>query len=191
MAVTSGAVAVSFTALHGVAVWFLGATVALAFFGVPAIGYAKYERAQRRLGRADVRGGHAEEIVVEAERAVALAVDHSSVDPAICIDIGEGKVLLLCGQWAWEPTIYGAATAAEEDPPWWNGLAAPHSFPSRQFRLTRLPATGKVLAIAVDGDYLQPEGPVGIDLARLGPRPSQILDGSLDRIGETLTRLPG
>jgi hypothetical protein len=168
-----------------------GRAIGLVPFTILALSYGRHERAWRRRYAADVAGGEVEVLEVETDRAVALEVDHSSVDPAIVIELGEGKCLLLDGQWAWNPEIFGAKVRPEEDdPPWWNGLPPPHAFPTRRFTLTRLPVSGEVLGIEPQGDYLAPEKTVGVDLAKREPRPSETLAGSIDAIDALLDRFP-
>jgi hypothetical protein len=110
--------------------------------------------------------------------------------PILALDIGHGRVLLLQGQWLVnDASLYGAPPL-HGDPydDYFNGLPPPHSFPSDSFSLTRLPHSGRVLKIRVEGNYRRPERTVE------GLRPeyefgdSELFDGDLDRIADVLAR---
>lgn len=95
-----------------------------------------------------------QEFCVRIARAVEIKPDHSSVDPALALDIGRGQLLLLAGQWLWDERTYGAPAAAGTDdvldacldrqPP-------PHAFLGDAFTLRRSAATGEVWSIRVKG----------------------------------------
>ena len=164
-----------------------GALIGFAGYLALALSYRRSELPQRLRAAADVKGGEVQALLVETTRAIELEVDHSSVDPAILIEVDEGQLLLLCGQWLRDPEIYGSnQPPAEDDTPWWNDLAPPHAFPARRFTVTRFPHCGEVLSIEVEGEYLAPERTVGTDLAGLAPRPSEIRKGTLDRVEDAL-----
>lgn len=148
--------------------------------------YRHNAKARRRF-EADLRTNEVEELTLETERVLALEVDHSSVDPALVLELGGGQLLLLCGQWARKPETYGGGEPAPEieEELWWNGLKPPHAFPTRRCIITRLAHSGEVLRIEPQGDYLKPEER-SVDLAKRAPRPSELLTGSLDAVDAAL-----
>src|SRR5262245_57885898 len=166
----------------------VGAAVAIAFGAVLAIAFGQLVRQWRRNVEADIARSEVEVLDVEADAAVKLSADHSSVDPAVLIDIGGGRLLLLKGQWLEDPETYGQPDAqTEDDPPWLNWLPPPHSFPSRRFTLARWPVSGTVLGIEVRGDYLEPrEMTQRTELRKLPEAPSQILQGTLEDVDGAL-----
>ncbi len=132
----------------------------------------------------------AEEWEVHAARAVVIPADHSSVDPAVCIEIGGGKLLLLVGQWMWDGDRYGAppdvqaesGTCDEIAEDFVNRLPPPWAFPAHHFTLRRV-RSGEVLSIRVDGPYLRPtETAAALDLRAFKCAQSNVLDGSLDSL---------
>lgn len=145
-----------------------------------------------RRRAAQLAGVEVEILQVECERAVALEGEHSSVDPALLVEIGGGKLLFLCGQWAWDPATYGAGddASSSEDTQAWNRLFPPHEFPARRFTLTRLPLTGQVLGIRIEGPTLLPERSLQVELAARRPRRSDVVTGSLGDVEGALAALP-
>jgi hypothetical protein len=162
----------------------IGWALATAVWSAMGVSFGRHDARRRARVRDDLTRGEIEELLVETDRALALETDHSSVSPAVVIELGEGQLLLLCGGWTGVMGFYG-----EQTPPsdadverTWNGLPPPYAFPARLFRLTRLSSSGHVLFIEPGGEYLAPEGPLGVDLAKHSPRPSEILQGSLDDV---------
>lgn len=175
----------------GLTGWMIGlgvfVAIALAFWRDSADHRARVER--------DRSAGEVEEWAVRTGRVVMLGPDHESVDPAVLIDVGDGRVLLLCGQWLRDPETYGAPpleTDPEDDydelAPL-NGLPPPHTFPCTEFVIKRWPETGEVLAIRAAGEALRSEQVVGVELAERRPRPSQVLAGSVDDVDGVMRQL--
>ncbi len=141
-------------------------------------------------------GDELEEYRVQGARAVELATEHSSVDPALAIDIGHGKVLVLAGQWLSDPEIYGARD--EDRPPgddglqYLNGLPPPRTFPSVAFTLTRDPRGDKVLSIQVEGPALALAPPLEVELLprRPGLADAWLLEGRLEDLPRLLEESP-
>ena len=156
--------------------------VLVGFLGVPLMRHIAEDR-RRRLRDAGI-----EILEVESDAAVELPADHSAVDPAVLFDIGGGQLLLLMGQWLCDPATFGVEGGPDDDdPPMWNGLPPPNSFPSRQFMLTRWPESGLVLSIRVDGEYLPVrKEPCSVELTTLPPLYSQIIPGTLQDIDGAL-----
>jgi hypothetical protein len=160
--------------------WLLAAVA----WSAMGISFGRFDARRRARASDDLVRGEVEELIVETDRALALETDHSSVSPAIAIELGDEKVLLLCGPWAMDMGFYGEQTPPDEADAerFWNGLSPPRAFPSRLFRLTRLASSGHVLFIEPGGEYLAPDGPIGVELAKRGPRPSEIVPGSLEDV---------
>ena len=140
----------------------------------------------RRLAREDRERGEVEILHVK-DPVVVRQDEFNDEGPILYFDMGEDKILFLWGQWLLDPETYGAVVEAlPEDldvPEHINGLPALYAFPSSEFIITRLPASGKVFRIEVLGPYLPPTRTIGrkeIRINALGP--SAILNGSLDSL---------
>jgi hypothetical protein len=162
----------------------VGWALAAVAWSAMSVSFGRFDARRRARVSDDLLRGEVEELIVETDRALALQTDHSSVSPAIAIELGDGKVLLLCGPWAMDMGFYGEQTPPDEADleRTWNGLRPPHAFPARLFRLTRLASSGHVLFIEPGGEYLAPDGPIGVELSKRGPRASEIVPGSLDDV---------
>jgi len=145
-------------------------------------------RKQRARDEKDAAKQQVEEIVVTQARVVELA-SISENEPIVAFDIGAGKILFLQGQWLWDHRTFGAP-AQEGDPPeeFLNQLPAPWSFPSTAFTVTRLPESGKVLGIRVQGDYLAPGKPVEALEEEFDFRDSELFGGEIEDIAGVLRR---
>ena len=108
-------------------------------------------------------------------------------EPILAFDIGDNKILFLQGQWLRDPQTYGAQSR-DEDPyeEFINGLPAPFSFPNTKFSISRFPHSGDVIAIQVEGEYLQPEQAVEALLPEFEFGCSELFEGPLDRIADVL-----
>lgn len=133
-----------------------------------------------------------EDITVRCSEAIELipALDDAD-DPTLSIDLGDGVLFLLRGQWLNDPAVFGCPgnhDPAEDLLDTFNSLPDPYSFPRTEFTLTRDPHTGSVLHISGSGHYLPPSG------VEDGLRPefpvtdSEVLLGSLTSIKEDLAR---
>jgi hypothetical protein len=146
---------------------------------------------RREAAREDLASGVAEEIRVEEARWVVLRTDHTSIEPALCAQIGGGKLLFLVGRWLRDGALYGAAEqgASDDAQTYLNGLPPPRAFPSASFTIRRLRASATVLRIDVAGDYVEPE--VGPQItAKAGRYPeSAITEGKLTRVDRAVEAL--
>lgn len=157
--------------------WALGA---LLFAGLMYLSWR-----QRVDYRAFVKSGNVQEVDVREAKWVELETVNS--DPILVVDIGLGKLLILHGQWLWNPEVYGSPPL-QEDPTedTFNGLSGHLAFPSSGFTLIRRPDTGEVLAIRPSGEYLPAES---FDPAGEFPPPvseSQLVEGSLADLSSVL-----
>lgn len=175
----------------------VGAACGLALGALFFKGFAKFERELRDRSAADLASGEVEEIAVECDAVVAIEADHSSLIPALALEIGDDDLLVLAGQWLGDAILYGTEDGVAQDDAlegfeeiWWNGLRPPHAFPTRRFTVVRLPASGEVLAIRPDGEYLAPTRTVPFDLGRYNPQPSQIVKGTLSDLDRALPPRP-
>jgi hypothetical protein len=174
-----------------------GLAIGFVLFAILARGFRQFENETRARLRADIESGIVEEIHVQTSRAMRLDADHSSIDPALCFDIGGGKLLFVVGQWIVnEPRLIGVPAGAvhgdiDEDvadtiP---NRLPPPWSFPSERFTLSRLIVSGEVLGIRVEGPFLTPsKGPL-LEAAHHRVRSSMIVDGDLEALDKVLAGL--
>jgi hypothetical protein len=145
----------------------------------------------RRLDREDQERGEAQILHVKDPIIVQQDV-YNDEGPILYFDMGEGKILFLWGQWLLDAETYGAAVEElPEDldvPEHLNGLPDPYAFPNSEFKITRMPRSGKVLRIEVLGTYLPPTRTIGRKEVRihvLGP--SAILSGSLDSLQRAMS----
>jgi hypothetical protein len=113
----------------------------------------------------------------------------SDNEPVLVFDIGDQKLLLLQGQWLRDEATYSApALEGEPHEEFLNGFPEPHSFPSTEFTVARLPHSGQVLGIRVSGRYLAPEKTVGALSSEYEFGDSELLEGPIDEIDEVLAR---
>lgn len=175
---------------------FVGALVGVAVFAWFAISFGRFFlRADERAKSAKDAGVVEEIRVRNASRAVQWEGLHSSMDPAICIDIGGGRLLLLLGQWMYyRERVFRVPAGAvpeqsdEADEKYVNGMPPPWSFPSTAFTIRRVPKTGTVLSVRVEGAYLEPT-PSDFESLRLDDMPrSSVLEGTLRDLASAVHR---
>jgi hypothetical protein len=140
----------------------------------------------RQRAAKDAESHVVEELHVSGPRVCEIGSDTDN-EPVLVFDIGEGKLLLLQGQWLRDATTYGA-NPRDGDPfdEYLNGLPAPYSFPSTDFTVIRLPHSGEVLRVLVGGKYLKPDGPVVAMRAEYEFGMSEILDGRFEEVADVL-----
>lgn len=135
-----------------------------------------------REAKTDCQNGMVEVVEVQDANCIVQS-EYNDEGPILFFDIGDGKVLLLWGQWLFDPGTYGAKKhgVASEAAAHINGLDEPYAFPSKSFTLHRTPGLGRVLKIDVTGDRLEPlrSLPCGA-VPVLGQRESELIDRTLD-----------
>ena len=166
----------------------IGWALAALVFVASIVSFIPYERRQRQRAEQDHRAQIIQDIHVVEPRVLEIALVNDN-EPILAFQIGENKILYLQGQWLRDYETYGVDDSEREPyEEFLNGLPAPHSFPSSEFTLSRLPNSGEVLGIRVAGRYLAP----GAAVAALKPEyefaDSELLDGSLDDIAGVLAR---
>lgn len=150
--------------------------------------FIPYERRQRLRRRKDSETLLVQEIAVSDPRVLEIGLINDN-EPILAFDIGEQKILFLQGQWLREPGIYDAPDQdIDPEEQFLNGLPKPFSFPSNAFTVTRLPHSGRVLSIRVQGDYLAPEKTVEALQREYEFGDSELFDGALDDIAGVLAR---
>jgi hypothetical protein len=150
--------------------------------------FVPYERRRRMRGRKDAADQLVQEIIVSHPRVFEIYLI-SDNEPILVFDIGDGRFLFLQGQWLREPDKYGAPPQdGDADERYVNGLPEPFSFPSVEFKLTRLPHSGRVLRIAVGGGYLAPGKTVDALQREYEFGDSEIFDGDIEDIAGVLAR---
>jgi hypothetical protein len=159
----------------------VGAVLGGAILGAVLNSFAPTLGRLKHRAKLDAQAGIVEEITVSGARVVELSPCKDE-DPVLVFDIGEGRVLLLLGQWLRDADTYGAPLVdGDPNQETCNGLGAPWAFPSDSFTVTRLPHSGHVFGIRVTGPYLPPASPVA------GLRPhewarSELFPGSLEEV---------
>lgn len=173
----------------------IGALAAIALFVSLAVSYGRYVgRKSKRRSAATARDEVVEELRVHSDRAVAIEGDHSSIDHGVCIDIGQGKLLLLVGKWLRDAKRLGIdgtnASTDDEGDNYLNGLPPPVAFPATEFTLRRLRATGDVLSMRVQGTYVIPRGqPYPLSAADFEDLPeSAVLEGEIGDLASAMRR---
>jgi hypothetical protein len=164
--------------------WGLGAIILVGFF----IGFSPVMRRAHRKALQDNAERVVEEITVTNPRVVEIGLISNDA-PILAFQIDAGKLLFLQGQWLVQYDVYGAPPLDVDGPDdVFNGLPPPHSFPSTAFTLRRLPHSGDVLGIRVQGEYLKPEKEVEALRPEFEFAMSELLDGELDEIAAALLR---
>ena len=111
-----------------------------------------------------------------------------NIGPNLAIELSDDAILYLQGHWLLDYTIYGAPFPEDDDgDEQFNGLPAPHSFPSTEFTLSRLPNSGEVLQICVVGEYLPPEPAIEALKRTHQFQPSELFRGPVRRLRWLLT----
>jgi len=132
----------------------------------------------------DLKYGRAE--VIHVKDPIVFQQEESGDEGSILyFDIGEGKILFVCGQWLWDSHTYGAEhlNLTDEKSDRLNCLPDPYGFPSDEFIITCALQSRTVLGIEVKGNYLAPSKTLGhkeIAIPPLGE--CEILSGSLDNL---------
>lgn len=125
----------------------LGAGLILGFIG--AAGLMALEIPYIRKLRSDLAGAQCE--IVRACPTAAIAVELSNNQSAVAFDCGSQTLVITTG-W-WQPRGRKRVT--------WTKPGTQKRFPSTDFSITRLPLTGRVVAVDVNGSKLKvvPEDP--------------------------------
>jgi len=148
--------------------------------------FIPYERRRRMRTRQDTAEQMVQEIAVSEPRVFEIGLI-SDNEPILAFDIGDKKILFLQGQWLREPQTYGAPPQTDDpEEQFLNGLPRPYSFPSSAFTVTRLPHSGRVLRIRVQGDYLAPERTVEALRREYNFNDSELFSGALEDIAAVL-----
>ncbi len=173
------------TAEYHLAGWLIGFLV----FVFALFKFLPYQRHRRKRARSDASELTVQEISVTNPRVFELfLVDEN--EPILAFDIGDDKILYLQGQWLRDAETYGAVCDSNSDPEEniVNGLAAPFSFPSSAFTLTRLPHSKRILKIIVQGAYLPPEKKTDALRQEYDFRDSELFEGQLEDLTNILAR---
>ncbi len=166
----------------------IGWAVGVGILVLALAAFIPYARRQQLRGRKDVDEQLVQEIAVSQSRVVEIFLI-SDNEPILAFEIGEGKILFLQGQWLRDSSTYGAPRQNDDpEEQFLNGLPKPFSFPSTAFTVARLPHSGRVLSIAVRGDYLAPEKKVEALRREYEFGDSELFNGSLEDIAGVLLR---
>jgi hypothetical protein len=164
----------------------LGWALAAILFVAAIVTFIPYERRRRRRAAQDCEDQVIQDIHVVEPRVLEIGLI-SDNEPILAFQIADNKILFLQGQWLRDCGTYGVdAPGIEPYEEFINGLPPPHSFPSSEFTLSRLPNSGEVLGIRVAGRYLAPGAAVEALKPEYDFADSELLDGSLDDIADVL-----
>ncbi len=168
---------------HWAGLWqFIGWSIAALVFYVPMRKFVLRQQKTKSDLSADLEEFIVQEIVVAYCDSSKVRVQGSD-EAALLVDLGQGRGLLLHGEYLTQHVTYGASTASDTMPEFFNGLQAPWSFPSDRFVLTRLPKSGRVLGITVHGDYVEPvESELVLPAME---KESAIVEREMTRLGES------
>ena len=173
----------------------IGVFAAAALFGAVAVPLARHGRRTRAATSTAKQANLVEEIRVKCRRAVVIEGDHSSITPGVCVEIGGGKLLLLLGHWLEDGDVIGVPKGerprpSDDDDRYVNRHPPPWAFPAASFTLRRLPASGNVISLRIDGPYLEPEGaPVHIEVGDFETLPqAAVLEGDLRDVPRAMRR---
>jgi len=166
----------------------IGWALAAIVFVAAIVSFVPYERRRRQRAVQDRQAQMIQDIHVVEPRVIEIGLV-SDNEPILAFQIGDNKILFLQGQWLRDSETYGV-DASDREPceQFFNGLPAPHSFPSTEFTISRLPNSGEVLGIRVAGPYLAPGKAVEAMKPEYDFADSELLDGSLDDIAGVLAR---
>lgn len=130
----------------------------------------------QRLVDADLRQGLVEVVRVCGARFTKTA--HPIDTPQLAVEVGDGATLFLQGSWLTEAARFGRAEP-DADSDWderhLNGQPDPWGFPSADFTLHRLPSSGHVVRVDVEGPYFDPVPTEDPEFWRYRPRESEWL----------------
>lgn len=146
----------------------------------------QFLRSGNQLEKRDLASGIVEVISV-SQPVVIQQEEHNDEGPIYYFDIGDGKILVVCGQWIYEEQTYGTCigdrterNGAEDDWP---------PFPSENFTIHRAPSSGKVLRIDVRGTKLEPAQVIKAKSVRITDgSDSMVLEGSLNDLNSAMSR---
>lgn len=174
--------------------------LAIAAVGVSTVTWVlkiHFRHEKKRLQGAvrDLEMGQVQEIYVHEPRIFRLSplkVD-DLVPCHLCLDLGEGLLLYLGGEWIFDPLIFGATIddlekLQETDFDRVNFMPDPFGFPCTEFILTRLPGSGTVLSVKILGKYLGPLDELDVMEREHDFQDSELLQGKLEDIAMILAR---
>ncbi|MDH5755331.1 MAG: hypothetical protein OEZ55_01515 [Nitrospinota bacterium] len=165
---------------------YLAWAVVVILYVISGIGFNLADKPRRRRAKMDAHQGMVQQIEIRNPKAVLLGYE-TTADPLLVLDIGDGKLLYLHGQWMYDNRVFGAP---EFDPEVLdeivnqdrvNGMPDPYGFPSTEFTMVRMRHLGRILSVRVSGEYLPPEERTGPLLApHYNLNQSELLDGAID-----------
>ncbi len=161
---------------------------AAALFALSAWSIVGHHRDASQLQRRSAEPEPVEVLEVRPSRAFDIEAP-GSTGPALCFELGDGQLLLLYGQWLLEPDLYRASQPRDNgNDDHFNGLSAPHAFPSDHFLLHRWRGEVRPFWIEVRGRYLPPQESSARLPRGVKARDVELFPGSLDSVGDDLAR---
>lgn len=163
--------------MEGTAAHLVGVALGLTLFLALWVPTRRATRALQRAVDADVGEGLAQLVAVRGARFSRPL--RPAPEPRLVAHVGEGTVLALQGEWLNEGARFGCtARETEWDDRHFNGLPEPWAFPCSAFTLHRLPISGRVLRIEVEGPYAEPAATRDPSLFPHRSQESTLLDSS-------------
>jgi hypothetical protein len=144
---------------------------------IPSVWLYRMFALERTEVISDLTGGSVE-VVDVCDPVLVSQEEYNSEGPICYLDIGRNKILFLWGQGMYDPHVF-PGSAGHSDP------AQPDQcpFPCSRFRLHRIPESGRVLRVELQGNPVAPNKMLKWrDIPLSGLRPSEILDGTLDEL---------
>lgn len=159
--------------------------IVIATLGVAA--WMRHNAPVDRRIRADLERAQVQVLRGAAESVWSVRREGDAIADTLVIALEDARCLILRGGFLGsevgvpgeaEPGGRGAAV----DDRTFNGLAAPYSFPSERFELTRFPTSGVVVRIDAIGAYQAPAALHGIDVRRLATFESLVVEASVEQL---------
>ena len=163
-------------------------TVIAAIGIVPAVWLYRTFAARRTTLRSDIANEQVEVIEVRDAEFVEQT-EYNDEGPICYIDIGDGKLLFVWGQWMFDESIYTYAARSnlereQEDQEDWP------PFPSSAFVIHRVIESGQVLSIEILGEKLKPKRVIkSQDIPLSGHPDSLVMDGKLDDLKSAMANV--
>jgi len=160
----------------------LGIVGALAGIWPSILFFRAFARA-RTQSQGDVNLG-AVEVFEVTDPIVVKQEEYNDEGPIYYLDIGEGKIMFLCGQWMFDPHIVpdGPSQVPDDET---------MAFPSSHFRLHRVPTSGDVIRVENLGKPVAPVKTIPAKAVAIPAcRASEIVEGSLEDLPAVLARFP-
>ncbi len=140
--------------------------------------------------QSDLKNGSVQ-IIHVADSPVIQQEEYNDEGPILYFQIDADTILLLWGQWLFDPHTYGAEnyTIPDDVETFLNAQDRRFAFPCTEFTIHRSPELGRVLKIETNGKPLSPIKTLNWrDIPLQDFSDSEILQGSFDDLPRTMAR---